>query len=47
MVDLDQFVFLDPVPPPREIVEKILKMHSVDCSKCYEDAQKRLELQAL
>jgi hypothetical protein len=29
----------------REIVEKIFKMHSVDCSKCYEDAQKRLELQ--
>jgi hypothetical protein len=29
----------------REIVEKILKMHSVDCSKCYDDAQKRLLLQ--
>jgi hypothetical protein len=28
----------------REIVEKVLKMHSVDCSKCYEDVQKRLEL---
>jgi hypothetical protein len=29
----------------RRLVEKILKMHSIDCSKCYEDAQKRLELQ--